>query len=146
VVSGQFYEQMIGAIRQITDQKGTFTLVMLLPSASNQPDWEWNAVFSAKWLDPLSIREAVKGMSNMLRTTLPESAFSKIQRISILRTSEPFVREVTSDLVIPITPGTAYRVQSFAFSRFGVDEAIVLVAEPPSPIQNVQSSKVHNSD
>jgi len=144
VVSGQFYEQMIGAIRQIANQRGPFTLVMLLPSDSNTSDSQWNAVFSAKWLDPLSLREAVKSISDELKGTLPDGAFAKIQRVSILRTTESFVREVTSDLTIPIAPGTAYRVQSFAFSRFGVDEAIILVADPPSQA-HAQGSKVHNS-
>ena len=130
MVSGQFYELMIAAIREIANRKGFFTLVMLLPS--NTHEAQWDAVFSAKWLDPLSLREAVKSMSNELKETLAEGAFAKIKRVSILRTTESFVREVTSDLTIPIKPGTAYRVQSFAFSRFGVDEAIILVADPPS--------------
>lgn len=139
MVTGQFYEQFIGAIRKIADQKGPFTLVMLLPSSAHDAA-EWNAVFSANWLDPLSIREAVKSMSNGLKAALPDSSFAKIQRVSILRTTESFVREVTSDLVNPITPGTPYRMQSFAFSRFGVDEAIVFVADPPS-----QKRSPHNS-
>jgi hypothetical protein len=142
VVSGQFYEQMIGAIREIAKRKGSFTLVMLLPS--NTQDAQWDAVFSAKWLDPLSLREAVKSLSDELKGTLPDGAFAKIQRVSILRTTESFVREITSDLTIAITPGTAYRVQTFAFSRFGVDEAIILVADPPSQA-HTQGSKIHNS-
>ena len=142
MVSGQFYELMIAAIREIAKRKGSFTLVMLLPS--NTREAQWDAVFSAIWLDPLSMREAVKSMSEELDRTLPDGAFTKIQRVSILRTTESFVREVTSDLTIPITPGTAYRVQSFAFSRFGVDEAVILAADPPSQA-HTQGSKVNNS-
>lgn len=135
---------MIGAIRKIADQKGPFALVMLLPSSAHDAA-EWNAVFSAEWLDPLSLREAVKSMFNVLRATLPESAIAKIQRVSVLRTTESFVREVTSDLVSPIAPGTAYRMQSFAFSRFGVDEAIVFVADPPSQKHNPHDSNIHKA-
>ncbi|MFL6387385.1 MAG: hypothetical protein ACJ71U_07850 [Terriglobales bacterium] len=142
VVSGQFYELMIAAIREIVERKGSFSLVMLLPS--NTHEAQWNAVFSARWLDPLSLREAVKSMSEELKGSLSHGAFAKIQRVSILRTTESFVREVTSDLAIPITPGTAYRVQSFAFSRFGVDEAIILVADPPSQ-EHAHGSQIHNS-
>ena len=131
VVTGQLYEQMVKAIRKVTERKGPFTLVMLIPSPSHDVV-EWNAAFSAKWLDPLSLREAIKAVFNELRTALPESAFSKIQNILILRTTELFVRQVTADLEGPVTPGTVCRVQSFAFPRFGIDEAVVFVANPPS--------------
>lgn len=127
VVSGQFYETVMETIRKVADRRGGFTLAMLLPSNAHDSA-SWNAVFSAHWLDPLSLREAVKTMLDELKTNLPGSAFSRIQRVSILRTSESFVREVTADLSISI--GTVYRVQSFAFSRFGVEEAVVFVATP----------------
>ena len=143
VVSSQFYEEMIGAVRKIGDRKGSFTLVMLLPSNVHDVA-EWNAVFSAKWLDPLSLKTAVKTIFDELRATLSNSAMAKIQRVSVLRTTESFVREVTTDLGIPSQPGTAYRVQSFAFSRFGVDEAIIFVASPPSASNNPQGS-IHSS-
>jgi hypothetical protein len=143
VVSGPFYEQMIGAIPEIAQRKGPFTLVMLLPS--NALDARWNAVFSAKWLDPFSLGEAVRSMSNELKASLPDSAFIKIQHISILRTTRSFVREITSDLDSTIKPDTAYLVRSFVFSRFDVDEAVVFAAEPPAPAQDAQDSKVHNS-
>jgi hypothetical protein len=129
VVSSPFYEQMVDVVRGIADRKGAFTLVLLLPSSAHDSA-EWNAVFSASWLDSLNLRLAVKTMLDSLKSSLPELGFSKIQRVSILRTTEPFVREVTADLNIQL--GTVYRVQSFAFSRFGVDEALVFVAERPS--------------
>ena len=143
VVSGRFYEEMIDAVRKISDRKGPFTLVMLMPTSVHHPA-EWNAVFSAKWLDPLSIGEAVKTIFDELSATLSNAAIAKVQRVSVLRTTESFVREITSDLGIPIQPGIAYRVQSFAFSRFGVDEAILFAATPPSQSNNPQGS-IQNS-
>lgn len=143
MVTGQFYQQVTDAIRTIAARRGNFTLAMLLPSSSHDAD-EWNAVFSAVWLDPLSLREAIKVMMNGLEKQLDRSAFSRLQRVSVLRTTEPFVREVTEDLAIP-EPGTAYRVQSFAFSRFGVEEAVVFVAAPPPRAQNPQGSIIRNT-
>ncbi len=143
VVTGQLFEQLSNAISNIAERKGPFMLVMLIPSPSHDVA-RWNAVFSAQWLDPLSLREAVRAIFNELRAVLPESAFSKIQSISILRITEPFVREVTTDLEGPLTPGTAYRVQGFAFSKFGIDEAVVFVANPPSQ-HSTQNHEVHNS-
>lgn len=127
-MTSPFYEEVVGAIRRISQRQGDFTLVMLLPSSAHDSA-EWNAVVSATWLDSLNLRLAVKTMLDDLKSHLPEWGFSKIQRVSILRTTEPFVREVTADLSVRL--GTVYRVQSFAFSRFGVDEALVFVAEPP---------------
>jgi hypothetical protein len=129
VVSGRFFGEMTDAIRKIGDRKGSFTLAMLIPT-SVHPE-EWNAVFSAKWLDPLSLGEAVRTLFNELRSDLSDSAISKVQRVSVLRTTESFVREITTDLGIPIQLGTAHVVQSFAFSRLGVEEAIVFAATPP---------------
>jgi hypothetical protein len=134
---------MIGAIRKIGERKGPFTLAMLIPTSAHHPA-EWNAVFSAKWLDPLSIGEAVKTAFDELNATLSSAAIANIQRVSVLRTTESFVREITADLGIPVQPGTAYRVQSFAFSRFGVDEAIVFAAETPTQSSNPQGS-IHTS-
>jgi len=143
VVSGQFYEEMIGAVRTIGERKGRFTLAMLIPTSAHHPA-EWNAVFSAQWLDPLSVGQAVKAVLDELNRTLSKAAIANIQRVSVLRTTESFVREITSDLGIPVQPGTAYRVQSFAFSRFGVEEAIIFAANAPAPSNNPHGS-IHTS-
>ena len=143
VVSGRFYEEMIVAVRKIGERKGPFTLAMLIPTSAHHPA-EWNAVFSAKWLDPLSVGQAVKTVLDELNAMLSKAAIANVQRVSVLRTTESFVREITSDLGIPVQPGTAYRVQSVAFSRFGVDEAIIFAASPPSQSNNPQGS-IHTS-
>jgi hypothetical protein len=134
---------MIDAIREIVSRRGPFTLVMLLPS--NALDARWNAVFSAKWLDPLGLGEAVRSMSDELKASLPDSTWARIQGISILRTTRSFVREFASDIESTIKPGTAYLVRSSVFSRFDIDEAVIFVAEPPAPVQDAQDLKVHNS-
>lgn len=141
VVTGRFYNDLIEALRKISTKRGAFRIAMLIPSTAHDSE-TWNLVVSAVWLDSMNLRLAVSQVLDSLRQNLSDESFAKVQRVSVLRTGESFVTEATADLVTPIELGTAYRVQSFALSRFGVDEAIVLAASPPNP-QNLGYRRIN---
>lgn len=129
VVVSPLYEELIKAIRHITSKYGDFRLVMLATAGAYGPE-EWNLILSAPWLDEMSLRTALGKMLSSLQSSLSEWAFQKVQRVTILKTIEPLVREITAEVPVPL--GTAYRVQFLALSRFGIDDAVVLLAAPPS--------------
>ena len=139
VVNNSLIEQLLDSIAALADKRGEFTLVMLVPSESGLSD-SWNLVVSAKWIDEKGFHVAIPIVSSSLREHLSRANGSKISRISVLDTTEPLVAELKP---LDIQPGTAYRVEMFALTARGIEEAIVLVAQQSqsSPSRRLQKTR-----
>jgi hypothetical protein len=127
VVTNSLIEQILDSVHSMTTKKGEFTLVMLVPSESGLSD-RWNLVVSAKWIDDNGLQAAIPTISSSLREHLSKLNASKVERISVLSTTEPLVADLKP---LDIQPGTAYQVQTFALTGRGIEEAIILVAQQP---------------
>lgn len=139
VVNNSLTEQLLDAIAALADKRGEFTLAMLVPSGSGLSD-TWNLVVSAKWTDEKGFYAAIPIISSSLREHLSKANGSKISRISVLGTAEPLVTELKP---LDIQPGTAYRVEMFALTARGIEEAIILVAQRArhSPGRKLQATR-----
>lgn len=127
MVTDPIFLQAAKAIGALDSGYGRVRLAMMIASTSGHPD-KWNLVISAEWLDGSSTRTSVQLISNFLARNLTKHNLSKIERISVLPTHDPFVMSIVRDLVEPIDPGTPYRVQSFDVNRLGLEDAVVLAA------------------
>jgi hypothetical protein len=123
--------QMLLFLRQMTEHRGDFTLAMLLPSEAALPD-KWNLVVSAIWIDRDGLRAVIPTITSSLQKQLSKVNARKIERISVLPTTDPLVATMVS-FRVPL--GKISLVEYFPQA----EGAIVLLAEPPSTSRNYQA-------
>jgi hypothetical protein len=63
----------------------------------------WNLIVSAPWTDKIGVGEATRLIATALNQRLPVDSQRAISRITVLKTSDPFVRDMTK--LYPVTPG-----------------------------------------
>jgi hypothetical protein len=83
-------------------QYGPFTLAMLYNGALDAGSG-WNLIVSAPWTDKIGVGEATRLIATALNQRLPVDSQRAISRITVLKTSDPFVRDMTK--LYPVTPG-----------------------------------------
>ena len=139
VVADGFEKKLGEFVQKMETFKGQCTLAMLVPSESGLRD-KWNLVLSAKWIDDKGLQRAIPVITSSLLDHLSKANVQKIERISPLSTSDTIVRDLVGER--EITPGVAYRVQSFTLTKKGIEYAIVLAARNPSFSPNRQPQTV----
>ncbi|MEE8304524.1 MAG: hypothetical protein V3S24_19055 [Candidatus Tectomicrobia bacterium] len=90
-------------IRKHASENRTFVLVMLIPTEPSAIDNKFTLVISAPWLDAKSPKEAVNSILSSLidqldSTDSPE--YQKIARVTVIKSSDPFVRTITSAFTV----------------------------------------------
>jgi hypothetical protein len=95
-------------IEELRGQYGNFTLALLYNSTL-QSDWGWNLIVSAPWLDRMGLGEATRLVVNAVYQGANVENKSRVSRVTVLKTSDPFVREMTN--LYPVAPGTRMPVQ-----------------------------------
>src|SRR5688572_30455860 len=82
-------------VKRFEKGEGPVALFMLLA-----PDVEtenaWNLIVSARGLDKKSRAGGVKRLTEWLRREVDQSQWSKISRVTVLRTDDPFVKAINS--------------------------------------------------
>ena len=126
VVVNPFVEQLTEFVKRTSDEKGQYALAMLVPSETLAD--KWNLVLSASWIDNSGLRAAIPTVTSLLRKYLSKLNARKIERISVVPTTDSLVAELVS---FDIRPGTAYQVQALALTARGLDDAIILAAQRP---------------
>ena len=139
VVANRFVQQLVEFVQKMETSKGQFTLAMLVPSESGLTD-KWNLVLSAKWIDDQGRQPAIPMITSSLLHHLSKANVQKIERISPLSTNDSRVRDLVGEM--EVVPGTAYRGQLFALTKWGIEEAIILAARHPSFSPNRQPQTV----
>lgn len=96
---------------RLRTQRGDFTLALLY-NGSLEADWGWNLIVSAKWLDPMGLTDATRSIADALYQDLGLENKSAISRVTVLKTSDPFVREMTN--LYPVPPGRRIPIQQLS--------------------------------
>ncbi len=99
-------EKVIGNLRK---QYGDFTLVMLYNSGTVQASSSWNLIVSAPWTDKMGVAKATRLFANALKDGLEFQDKRSISRVTVLETTDPFVREMTA--LYPVSPGSHIPIQ-----------------------------------
>jgi len=90
-------------IEKLRAEHGEFTLAMLYNS-SLEAELGWNLIVSAPWFDQMSLAAGTRLIANALNQNLGLENQSSISRVTVLKTSEPFVRDITN--LYPVSTGS----------------------------------------
>ena len=90
-------------IARLREERGEFTLAMLYNS-SLEAELGWNLIVSAQWLDRLSIASGTRLIANALNQNLNLENQGSMSRITVLKTTDQFVREMTN--LYPVSLGS----------------------------------------
>jgi hypothetical protein len=82
-------------IESLRRQYGDFKLAMLYNSAL-EAESGWNLIVSAPWSDEMGTAAAIRTIARALNEELGLENRNSISRITVLNTSDPFVRDMTS--------------------------------------------------
>lgn len=74
---------------------GEFTLAMLYNNAL-EANSSWNLIVSAPWTDAMGVGEATRVIAHALSEGLEMQDKPAISRVTVLKTSDPFVRDMTN--------------------------------------------------
>jgi hypothetical protein len=89
---------LVGDVQKVVEklraQFGDFKLAMLYNSALDVSS-NWNLIVSADWTDRLGIPEATRVVARELHQNLSLTNRIAVSRITVLKTTDPFVRDMT---------------------------------------------------
>ena len=126
-------EKLKNLIRKIESQKGMIALFMLWKDS--QDITKWTVVVSANWIDRMSKRAALDYLIKNLQSTLNRTELNEISRVSILKTSDNFVKSLTQ--ILNISGGTARFTQN-QIGHYYIHDAVIFEAKgfaiPNAPI------------
>jgi hypothetical protein len=79
--------------RTVEKKAGPVALFMLL-APDRETENAWNLMVSARGFDARSRATAIKQLTEWLRQSVDESYWSRFVRVTVLRTDDPFVKEM----------------------------------------------------
>ena len=85
---------VVGAAKlaeELEKRVGPLALFMLL-APDTETDDAWHLIVSAPGFDARPRTKAIGEIIDLLRSDLPKAAWERVLRVTVLRTSEPFVR------------------------------------------------------
>jgi hypothetical protein len=134
VVSAQARNKIRELLKRVTDEKGRFYLAMLAQSSPDLPD-RWTLIVSAPWSDEAGQKHVVSYLSSYLKKFLGKNALSAIDRISVLRSTDPIVRtilELSNDFlgVYPSLSESEFPIRDWVVSGLVIPQGFVFVADP----------------
>jgi hypothetical protein len=118
------FRQTIKALKQ---EKGTLSLFML--KAFEYDVTDWNLIVSAPAYDNLKLKTALIDLVTVLNNHLSQAIRRKIIRSTILKTTDPFVKEINQ--VFNVTNTVKY-VHSAVISGIYLEKAIIFESHPVS--------------
>lgn len=80
-------------VDRLQEQHGEFRLAMLYNSSLDATS-NWNLIVSAPWTDKMGIAPATRLIANALYESLGQENQKAISRITVMETSDPFVRDM----------------------------------------------------
>ncbi len=124
-------------VEEYSEEGRIFTLVMLIPAEPTSPAGNHTLVVSAPWLDEKSPREAISTILESLIEELGSTqspGFRKLARITVIRTTDPFVETVTT--LFPVLDGNAVTIQNQEINGVLVERAILLESHSPDQVES----------
>ena len=82
-------------IETLRGRYGEYKLAMLYNSGALDVPTNWNLIVSSDWTDGLGIAEATRRIAHELHLGLGLENRAAVSRVTVLRTNDPFVRDMT---------------------------------------------------
>jgi len=108
---------------KLDQQYGPVHLLMFLALDPDLEDDYWNVVVSAKGLDSSSWGDAIGKVTELLAGTVSKKVWQGIGRVTVLRSDDPFVKEMNRSFR---AEDTALHLQAVKVSGIDISKAIVL--------------------
>jgi hypothetical protein len=90
---------LVDDVRKVVDglrkTHGDFSLVMLYNNSSLQAGSNWNLIVSSNWTDEMGVAAATRLIADALGKGLETQDKGAISRVTVLKTNDPFVRDMT---------------------------------------------------
>jgi hypothetical protein len=93
-------EDVKKVVELLRTEHGEFKLAMLYNSDLGATS-NWNFIVSGDWTDEMGIAEATKVIAHALHESLNLSNRTAVSRITVLKTDDPFVRDMTRLYPVP---------------------------------------------
>jgi hypothetical protein len=87
-------------VEKLRQGRGEFKLAMLYNSALDERA-NWNLIVSSDWADRLGLTDATQVIAREVHQTVGLENRSSISRITVLKTSDPFVQDMTRLYPVP---------------------------------------------
>jgi hypothetical protein len=114
-------------IRKLKQENGPISLFML--KAFEYDVTDWNLIVSAPAYDNLRLKVALIHLVTILNKHLSQAIRKKIIRSTILKTTDPFVKEINQ--IFKVTNSVKY-VHSSVISGIYLEKAIIFESHPVS--------------
>ena len=112
-------------MKELSREKGPISLFML--KAFEYDVTDWNLIVSAPTYDNLTLKTALIHLVTILNNHLSQSIRRKIIRSTILKTTDPFVKEINQ--VFNVTNTVKY-VYSSVISGIYLEKAMIFESHP----------------
>lgn len=133
-------EKLRQVVKEFENKKGEFSLVMLIPTEPTLIGSKFTLLISASWLDKENQRKGIELITNCLRRVLNDIEFSYIARVTIIHSSDKYVKAINS--AFPVKNGI-FRLTNLNVFGVQIDEAILLesnrVDGSKSIVQNIHA-------
>jgi hypothetical protein len=84
----------------------------MLYNRALEAGFDWNLIVAAPWLDRMSLATGTRLIANTLNQTLGLENQPSVSRVTVLKTSEPFVRDMTN--LYPVEFGSRLPIPQLA--------------------------------
>ncbi len=101
---GTLVDDVQKVVDSLRSKYGDFTLAMLYNSGGLIAPSSWNLILSAPWADEMGKFEATHLVAQALHDGMDAENQVAISRVTVLRTDDPFVRDMT--FLYPLAPGS----------------------------------------
>ncbi len=101
---GTLVDDVQKVVDSLRSKYGDFTLAMLYNSGGLIAPSSWNLILSAPWADEMGKFEATHLVAQALHDGMDAENQIAISRVTVLRTDDPFVRDMT--FLYPLAPGS----------------------------------------
>ncbi len=113
-------------VENLRDHHGEFTLAMLYNN-SLDADTSWNLIVSGPWTDALGVGEATRVVARALNQGLGAESQHAISRVTVLKTSDPFVRDMIR--LYPVRDGARVPVAHVTAGQIAEGSGFVLYSQ-----------------
>jgi hypothetical protein len=119
---------VLRVVETLRETRGDLVLAMLY-SGSEGATSSWNLIISAPWADRLGVVEATRAITHELSLGLGLENRPAISRVTVLKTSDPFVRDMPALFQVS-EPGTRMPISNVAPDGIPVGSGYLFYSQP----------------
>jgi hypothetical protein len=113
-------------VESLRAKHGEFALAILYNDALEASSG-WNLIVAAPWTDRMGVAEATRIIAHALNQGLGLENQRAISRITVLKTSDPFVRDMIG--LYPVTPGARMPIRQLTAGQVNEGSGFILYSQ-----------------